>query len=255
MEYIDTHCHLFLPEFEKDRDEAIQRGLKSNVKKFILPNVDTSTMDDMLQLANSYPAHCFPLAGLHPSSVEEDYLEELKIIRRYLDNGKFWGIGEIGLDFYWDKTFEKEQIMALKTQLEWALELDLPAIIHNRESFDETIKIVKEVGNGKLRGIFHCFTGTTDQAVRIVDLGFSLGIGGILTFKNSDLDQTLKNIPLEKIILETDSPYLAPVPKRGKRNEPAYLLYIANKLAEIKDLDTHQIAEQTTRNAKNIFSI
>lgn len=255
MELIDTHCHIYLPEFEKDRDETIQRGLKSNVKKFVLPNIDSSTMENMLTLAKSYPAHCFPLAGLHPSSVEEDYIEELKNIRNYLDKRKFWGIGEIGLDFYWDKTFEKEQRKALRTQLEWALEFDLPAIIHNRESFDETIEIVKEVGAGKLRGIFHCFTGTLDQARSIIDLGFSLGIGGILTFKNSDLGQTLVHIPLEKIILETDSPYLAPVPKRGKRNEPAYLPYIANKLAEIKDLDVHQITEQTTLNAMNIFSI
>ncbi len=255
MNFIDTHCHLFLPEFDKDRDEAIQRGLKSGVKKFVLPNVDTSTMDDMISLTQEYPAYCFPLAGLHPSSVEEDYHNELSVIKTQLDSRKFWGIGEIGLDYYWDRTFEKEQIEALKTQLGWALELNLPAIIHNRESFDDTIKIVEEVGAGQLKGIFHCFTGTIEQAEKIIELGFSLGIGGILTFKNSGLDQTLKNIPLEHLILETDSPYLAPAPKRGKRNEPAFLPYIANKLAEIKDLDIHQIAEQTSHNAEQIFGI
>ncbi len=255
MKFIDTHCHLFLPEFNKDRDEAIQRGLKSGVKKFVLPNVDTSTMTDMLSLAQDYPAFCFPLAGLHPSSVEEDYQSELIIIKKQLTELKFWGIGEIGLDYYWDKTFEQEQIEALKIQLGWALELNLPAIIHNRDSFDETIKIVEEAGGGQLRGIFHCFTGTTEQAKKIIDLGFSIGIGGILTFKNSGLDQTIKEIPLEHIVLETDSPYLAPAPKRGKRNEPAFLPYIANKLAEIKDLDVHQIAEQTSHNARQIFGI
>jgi TatD DNase family protein len=212
-------------------------------------------MDDMISLTQEYPAYCFPLAGLHPSSVEEDYHNELSVIKTLLDSRKFWGIGEIGLDYYWDRTFEKEQIEALKIQLGWALELNLPAIIHNRESFDDTIKIVEEVGAGQLKGIFHCFTGTIEQAEKIIELGFSLGIGGILTFKNSGLDQTLKNIPLEHLILETDSPYLAPVPKRGKRNEPAFLPYIANKLAEIKDLDINQIAEQTSHNAEQIFDI
>ena len=255
MEFIDTHCHLFLPEFDTDRDKVIQGGLKSNVKKFVLPNVDTSTIDDLISLAKTYPAHCFPLAGLHPSSVEEDYESELHEIKKIIDNGRFYGIGEIGLDYYWDRTFEEEQLKALKIQLEWALELKLPAIIHIRDSFDETCKVIEDTGNGMSRGIFHCFTGTLDQARRAIDLGFSLGIGGILTFKNAGLDKVLKEIPMEHLILETDAPYLAPVPKRGKRNEPAFLPYIAKKLAEIKNLDVHQIAEQTSHNARVIFSI
>ena len=231
MEYIDTHCHLFLPEFDADRDEVIQRGLISNVKKFVLPNVDTSTIDDLISLAEAYPAHCYPLAGLHPSSVEEDYESEILEIKTRLENGKFFGIGEIGLDFYWDRTFAAEQIRAFKIQLQWAQSMKLPAIIHVRESFEETCEAIEEVSNSDLTGIFHCFTGSLDQAKRAIDLGFSLGIGGILTFKNSGLDKVLKEIPLEHLILETDSPYLAPMPKRGKRNEPAYLPYIANKLA------------------------
>lgn len=255
MEFIDTHCHLFLPEFDSDRDEVIQHGLKSNVKKFVLPNVDTSTIDGLIRLTQTYPAHCFPLAGLHPSSVEEDYKSELLEIRKHFDNRIFFGIGEIGLDFYWDRTFAEEQIEALNIQLGWALEMNLPAVIHIRNSFDETCKVIEERGNGKIKGIFHCFTGTEDQARRAIDLGFYLGIGGILTFKNSGLDLVLKEIPLEYLILETDSPYLAPVPKRGKRNEPAFLPYIANKLAEIKEVDVHQIAEQTSYNASQIFAI
>lgn len=255
MEYIDTHCHLFLPEFNTDRDEAIQRGINSNVKKFILPNVDTSTLEDLLSLTQKYPAYCYPLAGLHPSSVEEDYQSELRSIKEHLDKGKYFGIGEIGLDFYWDRTFEKEQIEAFKIQLEWALNMKLPAIIHIRESFEEVYNIIKEVGNGNLTGVFHCFTGSVDQAKKAIGLGFSLGIGGILTFKNAGLDKVLKDIPLEHLILETDSPYLAPDPKRGKRNEPAFLPYVAKKLAEIKNLDVHKIAEQTSINARRIFSI
>jgi TatD DNase family protein len=180
-------------------------------------------------------------------------MNELTQIRKWIDKGGYFGIGEIGLDFYWDKTFADEQVEAFRIQLKWAMELNLPAIIHVRESFEETIQIVEESGRGNLRGIFHCFTGTTEQAARIIDLGFHLGIGGILTFKNAGLDKTLEDVPLEKIVLETDSPYLAPVPKRGKRNEPAYLPYVANKLAEIKKIDVHQIAEQTSSNARLIF--
>lgn len=242
-----------MPEFDNDRDEVIQRGLNSNVKKFVLPNVDTSTIGDLISLAQTYPAHCFPLAGLHPSSVAEDYQSELLEIQERLDNGKFYGIGEIGLDFYWDRTFAIEQKEAFKIQLQWAHSMKLPAIIHIRESFEEVCDAIKEVGQGDLTGIFHCFTGTPDQAKKAIDLGFALGIGGILTFKNAELDKVLKNIPLEHLILETDSPYLAPVPKRGKRNEPAFLPYIANKLAEAKDIDVHQIAEQTSHNARQIF--
>ena len=253
MEFTDTHCHLFLSEFDKDRDEAIIRGLKSRVNKIVLPNVDSSTIEGLNSLTRKYPAHCFPLMGLHPSSVEEDYRSELDKIKRSLDQGGYYGVGEIGLDFYWDRTFESEQLDALRTQLSWALELNLPAIIHLRNSFDETIRVIEETGQGKLRGIFHCFTGNTGQANKIIEMGFYLGIGGILTFKNSGLAETLKEVPLERIVLETDSPYLAPSPKRGKRNEPAFLPYIANKLAEIKEVDVHQIASQTSYNAGMIF--
>jgi len=253
MKLIDSHCHLFLPEFNTDRDEVIQRGIKSKVEKFVLPNVDSSTITDLLDLVFSYPSYCFPLLGLHPSSVEEDYNSDLEKLKTYLERNKFYGIGEIGLDFYWDRTFEKEQILAFRTQLEWAAELNLPAIIHIRESFDETFEVIEELGRNELTGIFHCFTGTLEQAKRAIDLGFYLGLGGILTFKNAGLDKVVREIPLEHLVLETDSPYLAPAPRRGKRNEPAFLPYIANKLAEIKDLDVHKIAEQTSLNAARIF--
>ena len=206
MELTDTHCHLFLPEFDKDRDETIVRAIKSNVSRFVLPNVDSSTIESLNSLSHGYPGRCFPLMGLHPSSVEEDFRNELKQIRSWIDKGGYFGIGEIGLDFYWDKTFAKEQIEAFRIQLNWAMELNLPAIIHVRESFNETIDIVEKTGHGKLRGIFHCFTGTNEQASRIIDLGFHLGIGGILTFNNAGLDKTIKDIPLEKLVLETDSP-------------------------------------------------
>ena len=255
MEYIDTHCHLFLSEFEQDRDEAIQRALKSGVSKFLLPNVDSSTMEDLLSLTRQYSRYCYPMAGLHPSSVEEDFEDELSFLKDQFKVNRFYGVGEIGLDVYCDKTFMEEQITAFKEQLGWAIDMDLPAIIHIRNSFDEVFKAIEDVHQSGLRGIFHCFTGTVHQANRAIELGFSLGIGGILTFKNAGLDRTLQDIDLKHLVLETDSPYLSPVPKRGKRNEPAFLPYIAKKLAEIKNLDVHQIAEETSKNAVKIFGI
>lgn len=255
MIFFDTHSHLYLDEFNKDRIDVIKRAIASNVNKIILPNIDSTTIDDMLKTVNLFKNNIFPLIGLHPTSVEEDFLNEIKIIENLLNKERFYGIGEIGLDYYWDTTFKEEQINAFKMQLEIAKSNNLPAIIHTRNSFDDTLKIVKDLKNNNLKGIFHCFTGDYKQAIDIIDLGFYLGIGGILTFKNSGLEESLKEIDLKHIVLETDSPYLAPVPKRGKRNESSYINYIAKKLAEIKNVTIEEVAEITSQNASQIFNI
>ncbi len=254
MHLIDTHCHIFLPEFDDDRDAVIQRALSNKIKGFVLPNIDSSTHDSLHKLAKEYPDLTYPLMGLHPTSVEEDYMKELNLVEGLLNKNKYFGIGEIGLDFYWDKTFDKEQKEALRIQLTWAQEKNLPAVIHTRDSFMDTVKVIKSVG-GSHRGIFHCFSGSLEEANIAIDLGFHLGIGGVLTFKNSKLDEVIKNIDLKHIILETDSPYLAPAPKRGKRNEPAYLAYTANKLADIFMMHRDEIARVTSANACKIFGI
>lgn len=255
MIFFDTHSHLYLDEFNKDRIDVIKRAIASNVNKIILPNIDSTTIDDMLKTVNLFKNNIFPLIGLHPTSVEEDFLNEIKIIENLLNKERFYGIGEIGLDYYWETTFKEEQINAFKMQLEIAKSNNLPAIIHTRNSFDDTLKIVKDLKNNNLKGIFHCFTGDYKQAIDIIDLGFYLGIGGILTFKNSGLEESLKEIDLKHIVLETDSPYLAPVPKRGKRNESSYINYIAKKLAEIKNVTIEEVAEITSQNASQIFNI
>lgn len=254
MYFIDTHCHIFLPEFDNDRDEVIQRALKNKVDGFVLPNVDSSTIDSLHKLADEYPAITFPLMGLHPTSVEDDYLKELDLVESWLGKRKYVGIGEIGLDLYWDKTFAKEQEEALSIQLRWAQEKDLPVVIHTRNSFMSTVKVIESLG-GSHRGIFHCFSGSLEEARIAIDLGFHLGIGGVITFKNAKLDEVIQKIDLKHIILETDSPYLAPVPKRGKRNEPAYLAYTANKLADVFSMHRNEIAAVTSANARKIFGI
>ena len=254
MYFIDTHCHIYLPEFDEDRNEAIQRALSNRIESFVLPNVDSSTIDSLHKLHNEYPAITFPLMGLHPTSVEEDYIKELEIMEDWLSKKNYFGIGEVGMDLFWDKTFQREQEDALRIQLKWAQEKNLPLVIHNRDSFKETIKVIESVG-GRHRGIFHCFSGSLEEAKIVIDLGFDLGIGGVLTFKNAGLDQVIQEIDLKHIVLETDSPYLAPVPKRGKRNEPAYLAYTANKLADVFSMHRDEIARVTSANARLIFGI
>ncbi len=254
MNIVDTHCHIYLSEFDQDRDEMIQRSLKNHVDAFILPNVDSSTIASLHSLNENYPSLTYPLMGLHPTSVEEDYKKELEIIEGWLSKKSYFGIGEIGLDLYWDKTFQKEQEDALKIQLKWAQNANLPVVIHTRDSFIETVKVIEAVG-GKHRGIFHCFGGTLEEARMAIDMGFYLGIGGVLTFKNSNLDEVIQKVDLQYIVLETDSPYLAPVPKRGKRNEPAYLAYTLNKLSDVFKMHRDEIAAITTANAQKIFGI
>lgn len=252
---IDTHTHLFLHEFDTDRKEVVDRAIQGGIKTLILPNVDSETLPALIKMTKDYPQNCFPLYGLHPGSVNENYRAELEIVRNLIDSEKCLGIGEIGLDFYWDKTFKEQQIEAFDTQLKWAAEKRLPVVIHLRESYGEVIKQVKINLHLGLKGIFHCFTGSIDQAKEITDMGFYLGIGGIVTFKNGGLAETLSKGDIRHLVLETDSPYLAPVPFRGKRNESSYLLYVCMKLAEIYQLSEQEVMEITTANAQSVFNL
>lgn len=255
MMLIDTHSHIYLPEFEKDRSNMLEKAEKEGVSKILMPAIDSSTHTVMLELEEERPLTCISMIGLHPCSVKENYLFELKIVRDYLEKRSFKAVGEIGLDFYWDKTFTEQQYDAFNQQIEWALHFDLPIVIHSRNSTDECIEVVSKHQKGKLRGVFHCFSGDIVQAKRVIDLGFYLGIGGVVTFKNSGLDKVMEEISLEHVVLETDAPYLAPVPFRGKRNEPAYLKYVAEKLAGIKNVEIDEVAKITTDNAEKLFGL
>jgi TatD DNase family protein len=252
---IDTHSHLFLPEFDQDRKESMERAIAAGVEKIILPNVDASTLDALRQMTKDYPEHCYPLWGLHPGSVKENYKDELAIVRECLETEMCYGVGEIGLDFYWDKRFTKEQTEAFDTQIKWAAEKDLPIVIHLRESYNEVIEIIKSNLQLGIRGIFHCFTGNVEQANEITDMGFLLGIGGIVTFKNSGLDKTLSALKPEHLVIETDSPYLAPTPYRGKRNESAYARIIAQKIANIYQISLEKVEQISTQNAIQVFGL
>lgn len=260
MTLIDTHTHLFAEEFKDDIDEVITRSKASGVTKFLLPNIDASTLDDMLSLCEKEPA-CLPMIGVHPCSVKENYKEELAVVERELfmvredSNYDYVAIGECGLDYYWDIAFKEEQKAALRQQAKWAKELKLPLAIHTRNSFEDAFLIMKEEQDGNLTGVFHCFGGSIEDAKAIIDIGFYMGIGGVLTFKKSGLDETLKHVPLEYLVLETDSPYLAPTPFRGKRNESSYLLMIAEKLATVKCISVVEVARITSENASKLFSL
>lgn len=249
----DTHCHLYLPEFDTDLDAVIERARAAGVQKFYLPAIDMACTARMDLLEEKYPMQCFAMAGLHPCSVKENYVEELDHVNNLLAQREFSGIGEAGLDFYWDKTFVKEQYHALEFQIGLALEYNLPLILHTRNATQETIDVIKKYRGTALRGIFHCFGGTVDEAVQITEHNFYLGIGGIITYKNAGLAETLENIDMKYLVLETDAPYLAPVPKRGKRNESSYLMYVARKLAEVKNISVEEVEKITTENAEKIF--
>ena len=253
MTLIDTHSHIYSNEFDNDRAEMLKRAEKEGVGKILLPAIDSATHEQMLGVEVQNPGKYISMMGVHPCSIKEDYVSELKIAREYLDKRKFIAVGEIGLDFYWDKTFTEQQYLAFHEQIEWALHFDIPIVIHSRNATDECIKAVSEHQKGKLKGVFHCFSGNLLQAQQVIDLGFYLGIGGVLTFKNSGLDVVMKGISLEKVVLETDAPYLAPVPFRGKRNEPSYLKYVVEKLTGIKNVSVDDIAEITTKNAEKLF--
>lgn len=251
--FIDTHSHLYSEEFDSDIEEVITRAKESGLGKIVLPDIDSTCRNKMLDLSASHPDYLYPLIGLHPTSVKENYKEELKKIEQLLEKGKFWGIGETGIDLYWDQTFRDQQIEAFSFHIELALKHDLPLIIHARESLNEIFSVLDNYKDEKLTGIFHCFSGNEEEASRAIEKGFFLGIGGILTFKNSNLRDLIKKIRLENIVLETDSPYLAPVPYRGKRNESAYLIKVAEKLAEIHNVSLKTIESVTTENATKIF--
>jgi len=253
MEFIDTHTHLYLDTFSEDRDAVMQRAFEKGITRLYLPNIDKSSIDDMLALEEAYPDHCFSMMGLHPCSVGPDYQDQLAIMEEWLNRRTFKAVGEIGMDLYWDKTYRKEQEEAFHIQAEWAMDRGLPIVIHSRETIDILIDLMQNIDDDRLFGIFHCFTGTAAQAESIIDLGFMLGIGGVATFKNAGLDKTLTDVPLEKLVLETDSPYLAPAPFRGKRNESSYLIQVAQKLATIYGVGLDTVAQITTQNAQMVF--
>lgn len=254
---IDTHSHLFLEEFTEDLPQVMERARNAGVSYIFMPNIDSTTIDSMMLVCNAYSGFCYPMIGLHPTSVNESYERELAIVYERLSApNNFIAIGEIGLDLYWDKTFLKEQLVAFEKQIEWALEFNLPIVIHSREAFDYIYKVMEPYKNTALSGVFHSFTGTQEEADRLLEFeGFMLGINGVVTFKKSTLPETLLTVPLERIVLETDSPYLTPVPNRGKRNESAYVKDTLNKVAEIYRMTDEYVAEVTSENALKVFGI
>ncbi|ERI80922.1 hydrolase, TatD family [Bacteroides pyogenes F0041] len=253
---IDTHSHLFLNEFSEDLPEVIERARSAGISHIFLPNIDSTTIDSMLAVCAEYPEYCYPMIGLHPTSVDEWYENELEIVRKRLGKSKqFVAIGEIGLDFYWDKTFFNQQLAAFEKQLEWAVEYDLPVIIHSRDAFSHIYKIMKRFESIPLTGIFHSFTGTAEEATQLLEFErFMLGINGVVTFKKSTLPEVLLSVPLERVVLETDSPYLTPVPNRGKRNESANVRDILLKVAEIYQMTPEYVARVTSMNALKVFA-
>lgn len=255
MILLDTHTHLYLPEFDEDRAEMLERASQAGIQKMILPNIDSESIPQIQKMRREFPDYCVASMGLHPTSVKENFEEELKACYEELKNGQYMAIGEMGIDLYWDKTFYEQQKIAFKQQIDWALEFDLPIIIHSRDSFDEIFELMDEIWNPKLRGVFHCFSGNKVQAEKIInDYQFKLGIGGVLTFKNSTLREEIKDISLAHLILETDAPFLAPVPYRGKRNESAYVALVAQRLAELKGVSVEEVAKITTKNALDLFN-
>ena len=253
MRLIDTHTHLYAKQFDSDRDVMIQRAADAGVEQFFLPNIDSSSIPGMLALEEKYPERCFAMMGLHPCSVKENVEEELKVVESWLQKRPFCAVGEIGIDLYWDKTFFEQQKEAFLRQIRWAKSMDLPIVIHAREATDLIIGLLEQEKDERLRGIFHCFTGTAAQAEAIIGLGFLLGIGGVVTFKNAGLDKVVAGIDLQHLVLETDAPYLAPAPKRGKRNESAYVRLVAEKIAAVQQRPFAEVAAQTTANALALF--
>jgi len=252
MYLIDSHAHIYLPEFDADRDQCINNAKTAGIEKILMPAIDASTHDAMLATEEKY-ASCVAMMGLHPCSVTADYKKELETVERHLEKRKFIAIGEIGLDFYWDKTFTEQQYAAFHYQISLALQYDLPIVIHSRNAIDECIEVVQEYS--QLTGVFHCFSGNYEQAMKITEAKFMLGIGGVVTFKNSGLDKVIERIGIQHIILETDAPYLTPVPHRGKRNEPAYTKLVAEKLAAITGNSLEAIAQLTTENVQKLFKL
>lgn len=253
--YTDSHTHLYLEAFKEDREQMISRAIKAGVRLMFLPNIDSSSIGAMFSLVDSYPSHCFPMMGLHPTSVKENYREELKNIEAHLNQKKYIAIGESGIDLYWDTSFATQQEEAFRIQIRWARERKLPLVIHARESFQEIFRILDDAGGPDLTGVFHSFTGTREELQKALSYNFMIGINGIVTFKNSRLDQLVGDIPRDRILLETDAPFLAPVPYRGRRNESSYLLNTAAKVAEIYNVTPEEVGEMTTQNALHLFQL
>lgn len=251
--WIDTHAHIYSTEFDLDRAEMLRQCEEAHIKRIYMPNIDRTSIDAMLEVEHRYPQQCFSIMGLHPCSVKKDFETELYKVEEWLSKRKFVAVGEMGTDLHWDKTFWGQQQEAFKIQVGWAKKYRLPLVIHCRESIDETIGLLEPLLDGRLTGIFHCFSGSLEQAKKIIAMGFSLGIGGVVTFKNGGLDKILPEIDLKHIVLETDSPYLAPVPHRGKRNSPLYIPHIATKLAEVKNIPLEEVKEATNKNALTLF--
>jgi len=252
----DTHTHLYSKEFDADRIALIEKAIDSGVTRLFMPNVDSESIPGMFQVEKQFPDNCFAMMGLHPCSVNANYQHELQVVEHWLSKRKFVAIGEIGIDLYWDKTFFDQQKDAFRRQISLAKKYNLPYVIHSRNSFNEVMEIVNEFKNDNIKAIFHCFSGNIQQAEQVIEAGnFKLGIGGVVTFKNSGLDKVVEAIDLKHLVLETDAPYLAPMPHRGKRNEPDYLLLVAKKIAEIKNISVEEVMEVTTENSKDVFGV
>ncbi len=251
---IDTHCHLYLEELQPDLDAVIKRAEEEGVTKFLMPAIDSNETERLFATEQRFKGKCIPMMGLHPCSVKENYDEELRMVEDWLSKRPFVAVGEIGLDYYWDLSFKEQQMVVFEKQIQLSLQYKLPIVIHSRNSLDDCIQVVSKY-MGKARGIFHCFSGTLQQANKIIELGFYLGIGGVITYKNAGLAEIMKAITLDYVVLETDAPYLTPVPFRGKRNESSYLKYVVQKLAEVKNISREEVARITTENAKKVFGL
>lgn len=255
MYFVDTHTHIYDKEFDEDRVEVVRRALESGVQWMLLPNVDAETIDPMLRLCEQFPGSCRPMMGLQPEEVRDDYKTTLRKVEKELERDMYIAVGEIGLDFYWDVTFEKQQVEAFELQLDWAKQLRLPVSIHSRNAFERMRSVLEKKQDGALCGVMHCFNGTLEEAKTYLDLGLYLGLGGVTTYKNCPVKDYLAQIPLDRIVLETDAPYLSPVPHRGKRNEPSFLVNTAKRIAEIRQETLETVANITTKNAKELFKI
>lgn len=254
MQLIDTHCHLYSKKFDHDRTEMVQRAIAAGITEMYLPNIDEASIEGMLALEAEFPENCFAMMGLHPCHVTADVEKELKVVEDWLAKRPFIAVGETGLDLYWDKTFFPQQQTAFRRQLQWAKELQIPIVIHARESIDECIELVTEAQDGNLTGVFHCFTGSVEQAQKIVDLNFMMGLGGVLTYKKGGLEPIVEGIDIQHFVVETDAPYLSPTPFRGKRNESLYVQYVADKMAAILDMPVADVCAKTTANAQRLFT-
>ncbi|MBK9270204.1 MAG: TatD family hydrolase [Saprospiraceae bacterium] len=255
MVLIDTHTHIYLDDFKEDQSEMIHRAKQENISALLMPNIDLTSVNDLISLASSYPDYCFPMMGLHPCSVSENFRSELDTIYNYLSQGNWIGIGEIGLDLYWNKTSFSDQLDSFKIQLEWSKALRLPVSIHSREATEESLQLIEELQDGTLSGVFHCFSGTLEQAKRVCHAGFKLGIGGVVTYKKSTLPEIISSVGPHYLVLETDAPYLSPVPFRGKRNEPSYLKFVAMQISEILSMPIEEIGQITSQNARTTFNL